>query len=45
MDVEKIRTVVPIQEIKDDLMVRKAKDLVVAAAVATEGKEASEEQE
>lgn len=45
MDVEKLRTVVPVDEIKGDLMVRKAKDLVVGAAVATEGKEVTEEKE
>ena len=45
MDVEKLRTVVPAEEIKGDLMVRKAKDLVVGAAVATEGKEVTEEKE
>ena len=45
MDVEKLRTVVPVEEIKGDLMVRKAKDLVVGAAVATEGKEVTEEKE
>ena len=39
MDVERIRTVVPAEDIKGDLLVRKARDLVVAAAVATEAKE------
>lgn len=45
MDVEKLRTVVPVDEIKGDVAVRKARDLVIGAAVATEGKEAAGEQE
>ena len=35
MDVEKLKTVVPAEEITTDLKVRKARDLVVAEAVAT----------
>ena len=36
MDVERIKKMVPAEEIKSDLVTRKARDLVVAAAVATE---------
>lgn len=35
MDVEKLKTVIPAEEITTDLKVRKARDLVVAEAVAT----------
>ncbi len=35
MDVEKLKTVIPAEEITTDLQVRKARDLVVAEAVAT----------
>ena len=35
MDVEKLKTIVPEQEISTDLKVRKARDLVIAQAVAT----------
>ncbi len=45
MDVERIKTTVPADEIKGDLTVRKARDLVVSTAVATEGKEVPEEKE
>ena len=45
LDVERIKTTVPADEIKGDLTVRKARDLVVSAAVATEGKEVTEEKE
>ena len=43
MDVEKIRAAVPVEEVKSDLLVRKARDIVVGAAVATAGEEAKEE--
>ena len=36
MDVERIKKMVPAEEIKSDLVTRKARDLVVASAVATE---------
>ena len=35
MDVEKLKTIIPADEITTDLKVRKARDLVVAEAVAT----------
>ncbi len=35
MDVEKLKTIIPAEEITTDLKVRKARDLVVAEAVAT----------
>ena len=43
MDVEKIRAAVPVDEVQGDLLVRKARDIVVSAAVATEGEEVKEE--
>ncbi|MBQ2597437.1 MAG: trigger factor, partial [Oscillospiraceae bacterium] len=43
MDVEKIHAAVPAEEVKGDLLVRKARDIVVNAAVATEGTEVKEE--
>ena len=45
MDVERIKATVPAEEIKGDLTVRKARDLIVSSAVATEGKEVTEEKE
>ncbi len=45
MDVERIKATVPAEEIKGDLTVRKARDLIVSTAVATEGKEVTEEKE
>ena len=45
LDVERIKTTVPADEIKGDLTVRKARDLIVSTAVATEGKEVTEEKE
>ena len=36
MDVERIKTMVPVEEIRTDLSNRKARDLIVSAAVATE---------
>ena len=43
MDVEKIRAAVPVDEVQGDLLVRKARDIVVNAAVATKGEEVKEE--
>ena len=45
MDVERIKQMVPVDEVKTDLSVRKTRDLVVGAAVATEGVEAPAEEE
>ena len=45
MDVERIKQIVPAEEIKSDLLNRKARDLIIGAAVPTDKPEAAPEQE
>ena len=45
MDLERVKQIVPEEEIRGDLMVRKARDLVIASAVPTDKPETLSEQE